>query len=133
MDKLLTLLLNQHNSIANIDDSVEIIENKIKSRGADCVIVTKHDGKCFGVITNTDIALFHEKHKNSKTVKAWELCSPNVIYVSPETSIKEISDLMMKNKVHHIVILENGIAKGYISSNDLLEYDFIQTTLKNSY
>lgn len=130
MNKFIKLLLNQRPPIVDINDSIEIVESSMGSRRkTDCVIVTKPDGKCFGIITNSDLKSFFEQRRNPKTVKAWELCSHNVIFANEGTSIKEISDLMTKNKIHHILILENGVAQGCVSSNDVAEYDFVKNYL----
>ena len=133
MDKIIELLLCQHISSVDINDTIEIVEKTLGSRKSDCVIVTTAEGSCFGIITNTDIALFHKEHKNNKVVKAWEICAHQLISVDSEASIKEISELMIKNKVHHIVILKDEIAIGYISSRDVLEYDFIQSQQNQQY
>jgi signal-transduction protein with cAMP-binding, CBS, and nucleotidyltransferase domain len=60
-------------------------------------------------------------NRNAKKVRAWEICSHLLIEVSPTLSMKDASMLMIKNKIHHLVISQDNAIKGIVSSIDLLE------------
>ena len=45
----------------------------------------------------------------------------NVITASPDTQISDIADLMLKNKIHRIIITENKKVVGIVTALDILE------------
>jgi CBS domain-containing protein len=42
------------------------------------------------------------------------------VTVDPETSLEEIATLMVKNNIHTLPVLENGILAGVIGKEDIL-------------
>jgi CBS domain-containing protein len=58
---------------------------------------------------------------NPKAELAWEVCTHKIIEVSPNISIKEAAELMIKNKIHHIIISKNNSLKGIVSLIDITE------------
>lgn len=94
-------ILNEHNI-----SSVPVIDPEI------------HD--CFGIISLKDIAHFHAAKNNAKAIRAWEICSYKPLTASPESSIDEVARLMVEHLIHHVVIEENGLLKGLVSSLDIV-------------
>ncbi len=123
MDKPISLLMNKHTTTVDFNDTIDKVEKLMISHKFSCVPVIDSNQGCFGVISYPDIVRFHEMGKNPKTERAWELCTHKVIEVSPDTSDRETATLMLKNKIHHIVIIENKRIKGIVSSLDfVIEY-----------
>jgi signal-transduction protein with cAMP-binding, CBS, and nucleotidyltransferase domain len=63
-------------------------------------------------------------NRKSKAERAWEVFTHKVIEVSPALSIKEATELMIENHIHHLVVTENKSIKGIVSSIDLLKSCF---------
>ncbi|MGZ4969700.1 MAG: CBS domain-containing protein [Methylobacter sp.] len=120
MDKSIALLMNKHVTTVDINDTIEKVEKIMSSHKSSCVLVFDSNQGCFGVISYPDIAHFHEKGKNPKVERAWELCTHKVVEVSVDTSVKENAKLMLKNNIHHIVITENKTIKGIVSASDFI-------------
>jgi len=120
MDKPISLLMNKHITTVDINDTIEKVEKIMNLHKSSCALVIDSSQSCFGVICYPDIVHFYEKGRNPKTERAWELCTHKVIEVSPDTSTKETAALMLKNKVHHIVVTENKVIKGIVTSIDFL-------------
>lgn len=128
MDRPISSLMNRHVTIVDMSETIDIIEKKMDAnKSSCCALVVDSKQRCFGVITYPDIVHFYEKGKNPKTEHAWELCTHKIIAVSPETSARETATLMLEHKIHHIVILENQLIKGVVSS-----MDFVREYLKQS-
>lgn len=104
----------------DLDDTAEHVEEILDSHKLSCVPVIDSEGKCFGVISATDFVHFYIAHKNPKVEHAWEVCTHKIIEVSPDISVIEASELMVKNKIHHLVVTENNAIKGIVSSIDLI-------------
>ena len=120
MDNSITSIMEKHIVIADLDDTAEHVAEILDTHKLSCVPVVEPDGKCFGVISASDFIHFYNTHKNPKAAHAWEICTHTIIQVSPDISIEEASELMLKNQIHHLVITETNRISGIISSIDLL-------------
>lgn len=114
-------IMREHVTLVNVDDTVEDVECILGAHKYSCVPVVDPEDHCFGIITSNDILKFHMMNRNAKKVRAWEICSHLLIEVSPTLSMKDASMLMIKNKIHHLVISQDNAIKGIVSSIDLLE------------
>ncbi len=120
MDKPISLLMDKHITTVDFNDSVFKVEGVMNSSKLSFVVVIDSDGNCFGVISYPDILRFHTLGKNSRNERAWELCTHKVIKVSSDTSARETAELMIKKKIHHVVVTENNLIVGIASSNDFV-------------
>lgn len=127
MDKPISLIMNKHTTTVDISDTIDKVQQIMKAHKYSCVPVIDPNHSCFGVICYLDILRFHELGRNPKAERAWELCTHRVIEVSPDTSVRETAELMIKNKIHHIVITENELITGIVSS-----IDFVREYLKQN-
>lgn len=77
-----------------------------------------------GIITSTDIS---KDFKDSSLVKD-VMSATNVLVVHPNTNAKSAAKMMLKQKVHHIIVMDDGKVEGMISSLDFVklvaEYKF---------
>lgn len=114
--------MNKHTVTVDINDTIDKIEKIMDlHKPTGCALVIDPNQGCFGVISYPDIVRFHEMGKNPKVGRAWELCTHKIIEVSPDTSARETAKIMLKNRIHHIVITENKLIKGIVSSIDFVE------------
>ncbi len=51
-----------------------------------------------------------------------EIMTKNVIVVEPTTGLAELERILKANKIHHLMVVDNGTLTGVISKNDLLEF-----------
>ncbi len=120
MDKTISSLMTINILTVYDNDTVEKVEAIMDSHKLSCVPVIDSQGGCFGVISLTDLLHFHVLHKNPKAERAWEVCTHKVIEVDPDISVKEAAELMIRNQIHHIVVVENKSIKGIVSSIDIV-------------
>lgn len=121
MNNSISAIMEKNIIAVELDDTVEYAGKILDSHKLSCMPVIDAKGKCFGVISATDFVHFYNTHKNPKAKHAWEVCTHKVIEVSPDISVKEASELMVKNKIHHLVVTENYAIKGIVSSIDLIK------------
>jgi len=112
-----------HAFVATVDmqDTVLRVEQALNENNLSSMPVIdseRHD--CFGIISLKDIAHFHALKKDPRTVRAWEMCSYRPLTVSPESSIHDAARLMVDNQIHHVVVVEDKILKGIVSSLDIV-------------
>lgn len=120
MTRPISLLMNPNITVIDLNDTIDKVEEVMMAHGFSCLPVMDSNEGCFGVICHSDIVRFHRMGKNPKVVRVWELCTHNVLKVSPDTSIKETAVLMLDNHLHHILIAENELIKGIVSSLDFV-------------
>ncbi|MDP1771740.1 MAG: CBS domain-containing protein [Methylobacter sp.] len=120
MDKPISLLMDKHITTVDFNDTIFKVEELMNSRKLSFVVVIDSNGNCFGVISYPDIVRFHAQSRNSKNERAWELCTHKVIEVSSDTSARETAKLMIKKKIHHVIITENDLIIGVVSSNEFV-------------
>lgn len=104
-----------------IDDTIEKVENELKSHKLSSVPVVDSKGNIFGIISSPDIVLFHAARKNPKAVRAWDMCTYKPIQVRPDASIDEVARQMVKHRIHHVLVTEHGSVIGIVSSLDFVQ------------
>ena len=120
MKKQITSLIGENVITVKLNDSVETVEKILDSHRLSCVPVINTQGECFGVISAPDLVHFHNARKNPIAERAWEMCTHKIIEVSSDISVKEAAELMVKNNIHHLVVIEDESIKGIVSSIDIL-------------
>jgi len=132
MRKQITSLIGENIITVKLNDTVETVEKVLDSHQLSCVPVINTEGECFGVISAPDLVHFHNARKNPIAERAWEMCTHKIIEVSADISVKEAAELMVKNNIHHLVVIEDGSIKGIVSSIDIIRgYVFPQADTKN--
>ena len=120
MKKKITSLIEENVITVELNDTVETVEKVLDSHHLSCVPVINAKGECFGVISAPDLVHFHNARKNPIAERAWEMCTHKIIEVGPDISVKEAAELMVKNNIHHLVVVEDGSINGIVSSIDIL-------------
>ena len=121
MRKQITSLIWENVITVKLNDTVETVEKVLDAHQLSCVPVINTQGECFGVISAPDLVHFHNARKNPTAERAWEMCTHKIIEVSSDISVKEAAELMIKNNIHHLVVIEDGSIKGIVSSIDILK------------
>ena len=130
---------------ARTDQPLREVVKLLGQRRIAGVPVVDDDGRVAGVISQSDIAahvaeswseLFaahparfyqsfwipesdlHERMSAETPVS--QVMSPYVLYATPDSSLDETAELMLKHGVHRVVVLEAGLIVGIVSSLDLL-------------
>ena len=106
--------------IADTNDTIIDVAKLMAHHNIGCVPVTENGEKVLGVITDRDIVV--EMTKNSYdpyNTLASTIMSDNVYYVRPEVEVKFAFDLMRKQQVRRLPVLDNGKLLGMITLGDL--------------
>jgi CBS domain-containing protein len=119
MESPISAVMQKHVTTVDFYSTIDGVEETLNSHKLSYVPVVDLKGHCFGIISATDVVIFHSLHNKPRATQAWEVCSQQFIEASLDTSVKEAGELMIKNKIHYIVITENKSLKGIISSIDL--------------
>jgi signal-transduction protein with cAMP-binding, CBS, and nucleotidyltransferase domain len=110
---------------ATVQDVLENADwNKVSS-----VVVLDQDKNVVGIISEKDMVYAESLGIKKKDLKAWQICSKNIVKISPEDSTAGAARLMVDHKVHHVLVMTGDYVEGVVSTMDVLK-QFIDT--KNS-
>jgi len=85
-------------------------------------VIGKDDGKLLGVVTTIDILRAIKNGRDLTTIIAKELMSPDPLSVKEDTEVNEIIDIMDKNGIIMLPVVEkDGRLLGICSRSDVLK------------
>lgn len=96
----------------------------MKNANVGSIIISNKDQLPLGIITDRDLRNKVVSGDYSLTAKVDEIMSSPVITAAPDITIADVQILMMKHRIHHLVLTDSGqsntAVKGVISEHDLL-------------
>lgn len=84
-------------------------------------------GTMVGFVSNADVTNFESTGEDPYYARVSEIVSPNVISISPTTSIEEAARRMLASYVHHLLVIERDTIVGILSS-----FDFVKMVAANA-
>ncbi|AXV37924.1 MAG: CBS domain-containing protein [Methanobacteriaceae archaeon] len=104
------------NEDANLED---VLRNGIeRERGS--FIVTKGDEN-IGIVTTWDVLEAIAEGDDLSEIKVWDVLERELVTISPEATLKEAADTMVKNVVWRLLVEENDQIVGMISATDIFK------------
>ena len=89
--------------------------------------VCDNDKKLIGIITDRDIVLRTIAcDKDAKNTKVVDIMTTDVIRTSKDTEVSWVANMMAKNQIRRVPIVENEKLVGIISIGDLAKNDEVQ-------
>lgn len=98
---------------------------KMKEKNVSSLAVVHEDGSAAGIVTERDfVRRLCTTEKNSSKVKVQEIISSPVKTVNPDTSIGEAADIMVRNRIRHLLVTDKEDNKpvGIVSATDIVAY-----------
>ncbi len=112
------------------EDSVQEIRALMKDKGIHAIPIISYandklkvDITIEGIVTATDLS--KDVHEDAKVKDV--MTSSNVRVIHVDSSAQSAAKMMLRHKVHHIVVMDEGEIKGMISS-----LDFVKLVAKHS-
>ena len=105
----------------NADTTIENVLKDIDWSSITSVVVLDDDKQVIGVITEQDMIYAESIGIKKSDLKAWEICSKKLIKISPEETVLGAMQLMLENKVHHVLVMTGDYLEGMISTFDVLK------------
>ncbi len=119
-----TELMNPHPVTVYGGDSVQKAAELMAQTGRGLLVVIDNigDRKVIGVLSNKDIINKVIAKKISPTNRlVSEVMNREVVSIIPEAATSDAMALMRKHGIKRILVIENGILQGIISSNDIID------------
>lgn len=91
-------------------------------KGVGCVLVTVN-GKPYGIVTERDIVRGILGIDTSlKNITLEEFASRPIISVNPRQTVEEVADIMTREKIRRIPVVDNGKLAGIVTVTDLARF-----------
>jgi len=71
--------------------------------------------------TAIKIEEFRGDMENALKTEVWEAMTEKVVTIAPETTLNKAAEIMVKNKIKRLPVVENGKLVGIITRGDLIE------------
>jgi len=108
------ITLDENSTIKNLIDTLN--KNKVG-----CVVVTSLKSTYpVGIVSERDLVRNFEVILNNNIIKVKDVMTKNIIFCNKNTSSKELMEIMSKNKIRHIPIIEKNKLLGIVSIGDVV-------------
>lgn len=103
---------------AKPDASLEQIANYMKEQNVGSIPVCDENGQALGIITDRDIVL-KAVSQGRNDLKAKDVMSTNLVYATSNMSAHQASDLMAKNQIRRLPVVDNNQLTGILAMADI--------------
>jgi predicted transcriptional regulator/two-component sensor histidine kinase len=102
-------------------DEVERAVALFRDRKADCIVITDTQGKPLGTFTKNELCtVLHKDDFLSELVGS--CMRANLVTLSTDHDTEDAYRIMRQGGLSHIVVVEDGLAVGLLSTKDLVRY-----------
>lgn len=113
--ELMTTNVTKVNANSNIS---EIAQN-MKNLNVGSIPVCDDNNNVVGIVTDRDIVLRNVANGNQTNSTAQNVMSSHLVTVTPDTDVHEAANIMAKNQIRRLPVVENGKLVGMLSIGDL--------------
>lgn len=100
------------------EDNIYEAAVKMKSWDVGAIPVCSND-QIIGIVTDRDLVLRAMAEKSPGSTKITEVMTPNVITGTPDMSVQEAADLMARNQIRRLPVVEGTKLVGICALRDI--------------
>ena len=109
----------------NLDHNLKEVIMEMTKKRLGVTAVVSNDGKLKGIITDGDLRRMLEKTANIQNVLAKDIMTTEPKTISPSEMAVNALDLMRKNEIMQLVVVDKGTYLGIIHLHDLIKEGLI--------
>ena len=107
--------------VATAGEKLQDVARRLLDIDYDSVLVYK-ENNAIGIVTIKDIVRWLIKTKDTASLVIGDLVSVPLITVNSETSLQDAFFTMNKFKIHYVIVEEDDVIKGIVSSSTIQEF-----------
>lgn len=103
------------------NSSIKILVDTLNNNKVGCVVVTSlQTNYPVGIVSERDLVRNYKIILNNNALKIKDVMTKNIIFCNKNSSSKELMEIMNKNKIRHIPIMEQHKLLGIVSIGDVV-------------
>lgn len=110
---------------SKLDDSVGNVINKMLDASRREVLIIDNDNKLEAIFTLNDASKI-KREGRSLDIPVSDVAHKNVIVIKPDDSARDARDLMIKNRVGRLPVIENDHIVGIVTNNNLRDTFYLK-------
>lgn len=93
-----------------------LLKNYLKKNNISSAPVVNENGEIEGIITSSDLSAIYNEELTVRNVMTHKpfVCAINA-------RVQDVAKKMLEEKIHHIIVMDNGKIEGMISSLDVIK------------
>lgn len=103
-------------TVTNRNNKIGYLKDLISRKNINAIPVLEEDGTITGIISTSDVAKCHDENEIVQNIM-----SDRVHIVLKNNRVQDAAAIMVKNSVHHLVVMEEGQVIGMVSSMDIMK------------
>ncbi|SRR5690606_3403125 len=103
-------------TVTKRNNKVTYLKDLLSRKNINALPVLEEDGTITGIVSSSDVAKCHDENELIQNIM-----SDRVHIVLKNNRVKDAAAMMVKNNVHHLVVMEEGNVVGMISSMDIIK------------
>jgi CBS domain-containing protein len=117
-------IMNERIETIGILNTAQEAAMKMADKNVSSLVVLDDDGKAVGILTERDLVRrVCTKNIPSSSVTIQNTISSPIKTIAPDTPIDDVADIMIRNKIRHIVVAdENREPIGIVSATDIVAF-----------
>lgn len=120
-------IMTENPETIGLSSSIQQASTKMRDKNLSSLVVVDDYNKPIGIVTERDfvrkVYVNDSSHRGDILMK--DIMSSPLITINTMTSVEEAADLMIQNKIRHLLVVENDDANrplGIITATDLVAY-----------
>ena len=117
-------IMNRNVKTVRPEDTVKYAAQIMNENRIGSLVVVSGTGEVIGIITERDILTdVVATGRSADEVKVSEIMTKNIITITPDKTLEEAGDIMTKNKIKKLPVVEAGRLVGIVTASDLVAYE----------
>ncbi|RDY25274.1 CBS domain-containing protein [Romboutsia weinsteinii] len=124
--KMVEEVMDEKFTCINKDTNLNIAIQEMIKANVRALVVINNKEKIEGIISMTDIHKISNQNDNYKNVIVADVMSRDIIYASKGIDINQCRNMMIKNKIGILPILDDGKVVGVLNQNHIRDYLYME-------
>lgn len=121
MEKTVSSIMQTATHSVGMDDPLSRVQEILDTYRLSALPVLDAGETPLGIITRYGLAQSELRGKQPDTTQVWEVCSYKPVSLPPDAPLKEAAELMLRYHIHHVLVMQDGVMKGIVSSLDFVK------------
>ena len=106
-----------------VEDKAQAAAKKMRSKNVSSLVVVDNNDQAVGIVTERDLVrqVCVQEGNSSQYVIRHIMSSP-IVTIDPNSSVETAANIMMQNKVRHLMVVDEKKTLGIITSSNFIVY-----------